>query len=111
MDPHDASQACRSGQQDAIVGTHEVVAAGRLHGHGASFRADSRIDDRNVGTHRQVRRRGPQQQGRVADAVLLDIVADVHDGGIRGDARDHGAHDPRRRVAGTEVGEQRDQRS
>ena len=110
VDPHDATQARRGGQQDAVVGAHEVVAAGRLHGHGPSLGADTRVDHGHMRADRQVRRRGPQQQGRVTDPVLVDVVADVHDGGIRGDAQDHGTHDARRRVAGAEVGEQRDQR-
>ena len=105
LHPRDAAQAARGGQQDAVVGAHEEVAAGRLDGDRAALGAHPRVHDRDVRPARQVGRRAPQQQRAVPDAELVHLVADVDDQRLGGDAQHDRVHDARGRIARAEVRE------
>jgi hypothetical protein len=94
--------------QQAVVRTDEVIAAGGPDRDGPPLRADAGVDDRDMaGARREIRHGAPQQKRAVPDRVLADVVADVDDLRVGGDADDHRSADGGRAVP-AEVGQQRD---
>ena len=95
----------RAGDEQAVVGTDEEVAARRLDGYRAAPGADARVDDRHVRADRQIGQRAPQHQRAVANVVLLDLVRDVDDQRLGNDVQHDAVADRGVWVAQTPVGE------
>ncbi len=105
MGAGDATEPFGTGQQQAIVRTDHVVAAGRFQGNRSTRSADAGVDHGHMGADGQERHSAPQHQRAVADVVFLHLVGDVDHECLGSDAKDHTAADGRRGVAHAPVGE------
>ena len=105
----DAAERLGGGDEQAVVRPDQDVAAGDPQGHRQTLRADTRVDDRDMGAYRHVRQGEDEGPRALTDGVARDLVADVDDVGVGADAEHHAATD--RRSGRPEVGEEGDDRA
>ena len=104
----DAAEGLCPEQHQAIVGSHQHVAARHPQGDGPPFRAHPGIDNGEMHARRHERQRRAQDERAVADRVLPDGVGQVDDLRVRADRE----HDPAADGGGAiepKVGEERDE--
>src|SRR5215831_19734740 len=97
-------------REQTVVWTYEVMAGGRER-ESAPGAAHARIDYRQMnGAGRKEAPGGFDGEGSFQDIVRRDVVSQVDDARVWGNAKDHPLQDSGEGVAKTEIGRQRDDR-
>ena len=101
--------AVNYGGDQSVVWENKILALFRFHDDGFARSADSRVDDGDKnGSWGIVGGHGFKEARAFFDGIGRDLMGDVHDAGLRGDAGHHGFADGHGIVGGAEVAHEDD---